>query len=377
MIRKRGKRFAVWVYNPAAGRKVYVGTYARRGSASEPGTARHAELEAEQRFHAGGRAYAGTIAAWAKRWLADYPRPEQSTNRHNRANLKPFLDEFGERRLDGITKAEAKRVAEQRPHVARTVSAMYNDAIRYLEGYQSGNPFAKLVTEGRGRQDITPLTEAEVRQVGDTAVKVHGLLFGATFRAMILFAAWTGCRPGELAALRWSDLDFDAGLLRVARQHDANGDGVKSTKTKRGRRIVMADQAVEAIQSMAVRHMEWVFTTPTGRPFCKGSWGYYWRPVRDVFEAGLPHDHWLPQRLELNPKDHLDMYELRHFCGSLLADRGLSARDIAEHLGNSAEVCERVYVHPYRDRVRDRVRAAFGQPEPAATPTDTAPAGRH
>ena len=53
-------------------------------------------------------------------------------------------------------------------------------------------------------------------------------------------------------------------------------------------------------------------------------------------------------------------YDLRHFCGSLLADRGLQARDIAEQLGNSAEVCERVYVHVYADRARDRLRIAFG-----------------
>jgi hypothetical protein len=39
---------------------------------------------------------------------------------------------------------------------------------------------------------------------------------------------------------------------------------------------------------------------------------------------------------------------------------GLQARDIAEQLGNSAEVCERVYVHASEDRARDRLRIAFG-----------------
>jgi integrase len=240
---------------------------------------------------------------------------------------------------------------------------MYNDATRFLEGYQAGNPFARLVTEGKGRQDITPLSEAEVRRLGEICVEVHGVLFGSIFRAMVLFAAWTGCRPGELAGMRRTDLDHDAGTVRVERQR--RKDGLKLPKTKRRREIVMPAPAAAAIESMPTRHMEWLFTTPTGRPFCKGSWGYYWRPVRDAFERELPAAHWLSERLELDPGDHLDMYELRHFCGSLLADRGCSARDIAEQLGNSETVCERVYIHPYRDRVRARVRAAFEQPERA------------
>jgi integrase len=364
MIRKSGKKFEVWAYNPAAGRKQYVGVYSRRGPATEEGTARYAEIEAERRFHSRGRPHSGTIAAWAQRWLVEHPRPEPTTNEHNAANLKPFLVEFGARSLaDGVSKAEAKRVAEHRPHVARTVSAMYNDATRYLEGYQALNPFARLVVEGKGRQDITPLSEAEVRRLGEVAIEVHGALFGSTFRAMILFAAWTGCRPGELAGMRRTDLDYDAGTVRVERQR--RKDGLTLPKTKRRREIVMPAPAVAAVDSMPTRHMEWLFTTPTGKPFCKGSWGYYWRPVRDAFERELPREHWLPQRLGLDLGDHLDMYELRHFCGSLLADRGCSARDIAEQLGNSETVCERVYIHPYRDRVRARVRAAFEQPERA------------
>jgi integrase len=238
---------------------------------------------------------------------------------------------------------------------------MYNDAIRYMEGYRAGNPFAMLVHEGKGRQDITPLTEVEVRRLGDISVEVHGVLFGSTFRAMILFAAWTGCRPGELAGMRHDDLDFAAGTVNVERQ--LRKDGLKLPKTKRKRLIVMPTQAADAIRSMPVQHVEWLFTTPTGKSFSKGSWGYYWRPVRDAFERELPKTHWLPKRLEEDPQDHLDFYELRHYCGSLLADRGMTARDIAEQLGNSEEVCQRVYIHLYKDRSRDRIRAAFEQPE--------------
>ena len=43
----------------------------------------------------------------------------------------------------------------------------------------------------------------------------------------------------------------------------------------------------------------------------------------------------------------------------MMGDRGLSEHDIAHQLGNSVEVCRETYVHAYRDRTNDRVRAAL------------------
>ncbi len=140
-------------------------------------------------------------------------------------------------------------------------------------------------------------------------------------------------------------------------------------KTKETREIILPAAAADAVKNMPTQGIEWVFTTSSGHPFGKGSWNYYWHPVRDAFTRELPASHWLPQRLAVDPKDKLEIYELRHFCGSLLADRGATARDIAEQLGNTAEVCERTYIHPYQNRVRARLRAAFDQPEHQSRPT--------
>ena len=143
-------------------------------------------------------------------------------NRHNRTNLKPFVAEFGDRPLDRISKAEAKRVAEQRPHVARTASAMYNDAIRYLEGYHGGRIRRQFSTEGKGRQDITPLTEEEVRRLGQIVIEARVFLSGAVSRATTLFAAWTGCRAGRTRRHALYDLDFQAMTIDVQRQRRAD-----------------------------------------------------------------------------------------------------------------------------------------------------------
>ncbi|MDA8067395.1 MAG: hypothetical protein M0T77_02105 [Actinomycetota bacterium] len=50
--------------------------------------------------------------------------------------------QYGTRRVDSLTKKEAARFAEARPHVGASASAMYNDLIRYMDGFDSINPFA-------------------------------------------------------------------------------------------------------------------------------------------------------------------------------------------------------------------------------------------
>lgn len=64
-------------------------------------------------------------------------------------------------------------------------------------------------------------------------------------------AATTGLRRGELAGLRWRDVDLDAGPITVVQQR-AKGAGTVAagpTKTRRSRRLVSIDaRTVEALR---------------------------------------------------------------------------------------------------------------------------------
>ena len=98
---------------------------------------------------------------------------------------------------------------------------MFNDAIN--DGLHPGpNPFANLrLEQSRGRKDLIALTVEELDELADTALAVHGE-FGPTFRAMILFAAYVGLRPGELFALERSDVGRDEVAIR--QNLDGTGD---------------------------------------------------------------------------------------------------------------------------------------------------------
>ena len=71
----------------------------------------------------------------------------------------------------------------------------------------------------------------------------------------IALAFITGGRRGELTALRWSDIDLDAGIVRIERSLTQIGTELseKSTKTGRGRHVALDERAV----ALLLRHRAW------------------------------------------------------------------------------------------------------------------------
>jgi integrase len=111
---------------------------------------------------------------------------------------------------------------------------------------------AKLVDTPRvERHEISPLTPEQAHQLFESAADDR-------YRALWVTALATGLRQGELLALRWSDLELDAGRLHV-RHTLANVDGTLTLlepKTSRSRRTVtLPDVAVSALRAHRTRQL--------------------------------------------------------------------------------------------------------------------------
>lgn len=345
----------VYVYDPTLKRKRYVGQRATRKGAEL--------LEAEKILEFAGDRDAGwTVERFAVKFLTDYHGPNTkrrapTTHAVNEQNLRRFRAAHGARLLSSITRDEAYLLAIERPHEARTIAAMFAAAVD--KGFAQLNPFARLdLPRSRGRADIDPLTENEVEAIAAIALVTAGH-WGQEFRALILWMGWTGMRPGEVCALKTADLDWDAMTVRIAWSMRNNGTP-GPVKGERARTIPLADEAAAAARTLR-RTSGLLFRTPTGKLLRPNSLRHYWVPVRTAFTAQLVPAHWLRRRLVADPDDQLVPYELRHHCGSMLADRGLSSADIAAYMGNSVRVCEETYIHAYRDRQHARLRAALNQ----------------
>ena len=122
--------------------------------ARDPREALEAEAAAIRQRRRPGRT---TVAGFAGRWKRDYKRPRASTNRTNAVMISTFVEEFGTRRLSSIDRLEARAWAQANPSRARTVRAMFNDAID--AGLVTQNPFARLgLEQSRGRRDLVVLS---------------------------------------------------------------------------------------------------------------------------------------------------------------------------------------------------------------------------
>lgn len=332
------------------------------------------------------------VEEFAARWMRDYGGERgESTRIHNAERVQAFARDFRGRRMGEVTHREARawtvggavpdeiakvaagwsgskvradgtvEVASHRGNHA-AVRAMYNDALR--DRLVAENPFANLrVAQSRGRKGIFVLTEEELGRLVGFAHKVHGP-YGQMFGALIAVAAWTGVRPGELFALRWGDVDFDRGELRVREQFNSKTGRYGPTKNSFPRTVVLTPGAGEALRGLP-RHVadDLVFHTKQGKPYTGRTHHYAWNPVRKAFVASLPETHHLRQRLAASADDDFDFYELRHFCATYLLELGLAPADVALQLGHrdGGALVMSTYGHPSEDAARERIRQAFAK----------------
>lgn len=415
-------KFVASMYDPRVkGKTKHIGTftappqpnpqYRTRRLAEKAAKDAKDAAEKQRDLQLKGGTHEETVEAFASRWVRDYPRPQETTNRHNHERVQALVKDFGHRPLSSITPQEARAWifggivpkdlravaakwdgAVTRPggdievkprkghHLA--VRAMFNDAIR--TGYpvwQGGpNPFGSLqVPEAEGRRGhaITVLEESELALLVQTCHDVLGD-YGIHFGALVETLAWTGMRPGEAWALQiqqsptYNYVDWERGELNIRWQIDRYGKRrhPKWDRKGVGRVVYLLPPAQDAIRrAIEDRPNGEAFYTTRGQPMSNGTAGYYWSKVRPVFWAKLPDT----RRSSLSEKQggpepgkiavDFDIYEMRHFFGTQLAEIGMGAPEIAKQLGHvdGGKLAMERYIHPRSESVKRSMLDKFAE----------------
>lgn len=176
------------------------------------------------------------------------------------------------------------------------------------------NPCAGLeLPSARGRRDriVAP----------DQAHRLVAALEGPD-AALWATALYAGLRRGELQALKWSDADLAAGVIRVERAWDQL-EGETTPKSHAGTRkipiaAVLRRHLIEHKLSAADSN-GYVFPAATGRPF---------NPAVVQRQADAA---WKAAGL-----DRITLHEARHTAASLMIAAGLNPKTVSTYLGHAS-----------------------------------------
>lgn len=270
------------------------------------------------------------------RTLADYRQT-------SRLYLRPAL---GKTRLGKLTPDRLQRLYSdlQRRGLQRGAAkahAVLHRALKLavLWGWLAENPASRVLRPQYRpkRKDVWTPQELSVFLAG---AKGHWLY------PVWHLAIASGCRIGELCALTWQDVDFDACTIQVSKALQRIGGEWVTTapKTRSGERtIALPGEALQVLRRQRAQQAEWrlkagpewanaadlVFTQWSGAPLHGATVSH--GLMMQCRRLGLP---------EVTP------HGLRHLHGSLLLDQGLPVPAVSARLGHAHPgVTMTVYAH--------------------------------
>ena len=299
------------------------------------------------------------LPSWLERRIQDGMRP--STARHYRRYVElDILPAIGALKLTELRKHHVDRFIQDMRAVGRRATtihriyAVLRSALSAAERLDliDTNPAAKISLPAVTRSKTRIWEPSELETFLEAAGKVR---LGPLFE----LATWTGLRRGELAGLRWDDVDMTGAELVVRQQRVRVGDevleGAVKTDSGQDRRVSLGRRAIAAllewqmVQSTekqawdaAYSNGGWVFTYEDGRPL---------RPehISRTFDT-------LVERAGLR---HMRFHDLRHEHASLMLSSGVDIAVVSKRLGHSTiAITSDLYSHLLSDANRAAADAA-------------------
>jgi integrase len=307
-----------------------------------------------------------TVEQYLLSWLEDVAKRNLRTRTYEnyetnvRVHLVPGL---GSKRLDRLTPAEVRRFLH-----AKADAGLAAGTVKKLH-VVLGSALQAAVRDGLLARNVARLVQVSVPDGLPnepwTMSETKAFLQAAEddrLHALWAVAVALGMRRGEIAGLRWTDVDLAAGTLRVEQTLQRTKDGLRFVppKTRRSRRsIPLPRPCVEALRAHRRRQARerlalgpaWtdsglVFTTMLGTPIEP-------RNISRSFDQ-------LCDRADLR---RIRLHDLRHTCATLLLAQGVPARVVMEILGHSQiAVTMNTYTHVVPELQReaiDRLADAF------------------
>jgi integrase len=256
---------------------------------------------------------------------------------HLRRHFVPF---FGERPIDKIDPAYVARYLKRKRDeglASKTVQnhlnflhGVFSFAIK--RGWAQSNPVAYVDRPKKNRSPHQRVRFLQPSELDQLIEAIPEDTLGSVERTLYLTAALTGLRQGELLALKWLDIDWQVGRIRVA--DNFTRGRMDSPKSHEGRSVPMAARLARELKAL---HRHSRYRGDGDLVFCHPETGHVLDPskVRKRFKKALA---------EAQVRE-ITFHELRHTFGTQMAAAGAPLRAIQEWMGHADAKTTEIYRH--------------------------------
>lgn len=299
-----------------------------------------------------------TVESYMTRWLEDIKRTELKPSSYDRLEatckyqIFPFIGYIQIHSLSPSDIQELVNTLTNKGYAYSTIKKAYNAidsclTLAYERGEIKKNPAVRISLPKQIKKELSDIVFYNAEEI--ELIKKHALFkykngeYKYSNGWYIILLLYTGMRVGELLALKWENINFNAGTLRVSgnlkqvRNRDKNSKNVyklieQSPKTKSGNRLIpLADNAVAALKYLwEHRHSEvYVATTKNGKFISPRNLDRAFRKITET--AGIKP---------------AGVHSLRHTFASMLFKRGVDPKTVSEILGHSdVSITYNIYIH--------------------------------
>lgn len=224
-------------------------------------------------------------------------------------------------------------------HYHRLLSTILSAAVKWQVIFS--NPCERVEVPKVVRKEAQYLDEAQAARLLEALEDAP-----EEYRVMVTLLLYTGLRRGELCGLVWSDIDFETGLLTVARSSlYVPGKGVfeDDTKNQSSRRVLKISNGMVSMLKAYRGHQR----------ERRLQLGDQWHECGRVFTAwdGQPiHPDtittWFAGFVKKNHLPYVTLHSLRHTNATLLIAAGVNVKTVSAHLGHSTiSTTGNIYAH--------------------------------
>lgn len=262
--------------------------------------------------------------------------------------IKPAL---GKLAVEKVTRADVAKLhhdMRETPRQANQTLAVMSKMFSLAEVWglrpDETNPCKKIERYRENKRERF-LSESEIAKLGEVLATMESTELPAVLNAVRLLLL-TGCRVGEALALRWSDVDLEAGAL-VIRDAKAGGRlhpiGAQTIAFLTELRNASSGPDGKPAAGWVLR------SSDPDQPLSQSTLGHAWDRIRA--KAGL---------------DDVRLHDLRHTVGTYAGQTGANAFLVRDKLGHKTLAMTGRYVNrdanPLRDlsdKVESRITAAL------------------